>query len=280
MITRLLAPALLLASLLAACGGSRCPEGTYRNGGRCVPWRSDSGQPPLVDAGRDAAPPLDAAIDAAAIDAATDAAIDAAIDDAGEGGVVDAGPGDAGDPCSECPAERPLCDEALGRCVECTADDDSRCGDRSCDVGAGACRASLCEACTADAQCGTGRACVMEEAGDVARCVWREDAAAGPAGSCLENGRPFVEPHDAISVDGASVRVCLLGPSTCAAWLVYRSPVACASDADCGLGAGDGSCVDGDPGPATVLRCTMACVTDVDCPIGATCDRDAGVCSL
>ncbi len=280
---RLTVPALLLASFLAACSGSRCPEGTFRSGPNCVPLRTDGGRPPDMDAGTrdggtvDASTSTDGAMDASSEDA--DSALgdaDTPMDDGGEAGMADAGP------CGPCPAARPICDEAAMRCVQCTAADVSACGAEPCDVAAGVCRVQLCEPCTSDAQCGDGRVCVMEPDGDSPRCVWREDATAtgAPMGSCLEHGRPFVEPRDAITADGASVRVCLLGPSTCAAWLVFRSPVACATDADCGLDVGDGSCVDADPGAATVMRCTMTCVTDVDCPTGTTCDRGAARCRL
>src|SRR5690606_31496302 len=186
--------ALLLAPVLwSACGGSRCPEGTYRDGPQCRPWRTDSGPPRDAGGGRrDSGPPV--GVDAAAVDGSLDAAgPDASADASADGAVLDGAAGEGGTdagPCGACPAERPLC--ALDRCVECTAVDTTRCP-RGCDVAAGACLRDVCEPCFTDAQCGEGLLCAAES-GDLPRCHWREDAPApGPDGSCFANGRPFIE---------------------------------------------------------------------------------------
>jgi len=74
---------------------------------------------------------------------------DKPINPSGDGG-VDAGV-DAGELCGtvSCPADRPLCSDAL-ECVQCTANDDSYCTEQGllCDVAS-----SNCIACAGDADC-------------------------------------------------------------------------------------------------------------------------------
>ena len=109
---------------------------------------------------------------------AADGGADAGPEDLG----VDAGPADAG-PCDmECPTETPVCDEASGRCAECTATDAHACGGATpvCDVPTHA-----CVACNADSDCTAPGAPQCDLGAHVCGGCTTSEACAGRAGTTV-----------------------------------------------------------------------------------------------
>lgn len=103
---------------------------------------------------------------------------------------------------------------AAGRCVECSAANETACGAGVCDVRAGVCTARparsgvACTECVSDRECVEGQLCVAVEGDGVARCAWRADAPPrGPAGSCF-GARPHTALVEATSVGGVTAGVC------------------------------------------------------------------------
>ena len=160
-------------------------------------------------------------------------------------------------------ADANFCD--AGRCVECTALDESACGNNSCF--AGACTTTqrgsvgVCEACRADSECQTGTACVPMQFAAIFRAT----------GYCLplDTGGCMTAPYSvAISRDtlstGTTTAVCTINEdlTTCEALADYNS--SCGDDSDCGDSTlDDGIC---EPVDFEFARCTSRCSDTSECP--------------
>lgn len=166
--------------------------------------------------------------------------------------------------------DRSLCDEEIGRCVECLSDGD--CGGNSCDLGQGRCTntpldsVGNCRPCATDSECRSGFACVPMtydgQARNSAYCLQVKQ------GECEVPG--FRTTIARTSVNGEEPReYCgiLESHATCEAVLDYGK--SCASNADCGAtGLSDGLCdpVEFEPG----VHCTYRCDESDECTNGLT----------
>lgn len=175
--------------------------------------------------------------------------------------------------------DTPACDTGTRRCVECV--DDTTCDGTACIRSRHVCSDvpvfSLddCEACEADTMCKTNMRCVPLQFDSVTygnHCVFTR--ASRPGGSC-SNARPYTQSISARSVDGSSATTYCAPVETtsCPAVLdvaIGASGSVCSGTPDCGLGRGDGQCID--------QRCTYNCVAnDNNCPIGVACNA-GGLC--
>jgi hypothetical protein len=185
-----------------------------------------------------------------------------------------------------------VCGDA-GVCVECTATDYSACegGTMVCDTRPGPTQftcseeepgsSGSCQECVSDAQCNTGRRCVMTEFNGEQTgyfCLWKEGAAGAPA-SCPSQGAPYVSRTlEMDSLDGDLGVYCKLRFTTCQGFAEFESQ-GCATDDDCGApGLDDGYCR---PLDEFEDRCTYRCLSADDCD-GAACDTGVTprVCSF
>jgi hypothetical protein len=181
---------------------------------------------------------------------------------------------------------------AAGECVECSAADETACGANVCNLLTSECETAvtpgsvaLCGACTNDRACMTGQVCAPTEfpvgsGTEVGNfCLWRLDAAPGPAGAC-SRVPPYGREDPVMTVSGVSTSVCGPAVSTCTALLNFRA-IPCGTagtmppatpEAACGIPAvDDGFCRVRD---AASNRCTVACTTYDDCPcVDGTCAR-------
>jgi hypothetical protein len=177
-----------------------------------------------------------------------------------------------------------VCDASGGDgvCVECTGTDFDAC-DGVCDSRDRTCTslapesAGPCEPCVSDAQCEMGQLCVEMtfEGTDVgAFCLWREDysGAGGPDGSCLLNGRPYINDTPATSLGGVSADICKPNLTTCQALNDFLNAVCTGTDdLSCGVdGLTDGECVQVGGG----FLCNVPCESKRDCPPPAGDDRE------
>ncbi len=184
-----------------------------------------------------------------------------------------------------------VCDLAVGpdagRCVECSAADESACGDKVCDLDSGSCSdidagsADLCEPCVSSRQCGDGNVCAEQVVGELpVGFVCLTPEAMAPGGSCSGAAPHTLARAEAVIAGGGTMAVCQLRTS-CEAF-AHHSSQACDGetadgDAMCGVvGIDDGVCRSNGAGHA----CTFLCDSTPDCPGGSTCDGDPGVCSL
>lgn len=170
-------------------------------------------------------------------------------------------------------AATPICDTASGRCVACTLDNDSACGNTSCDAAAQVCtetpRASVatCGPCLADSEC--------MNAND--RCVpMTFMGTPRPGGFCLRLAsagcaRPyFPAPAQRTSLSGMSDTYCVLIEelATCEALGSWFEGVECTDAAQCGNSElDDGRC-------ETIRgrsKCTYTCARVDDCPATSSC---------
>ncbi|MGE0791630.1 MAG: hypothetical protein AB7S26_38500 [Sandaracinaceae bacterium] len=181
-----------------------------------------------------------------------------------------------------------VCDN--GTCVECTAVERSACngGMNVCDAATNTCSArgehsaDLCQECVVDDECQVGQLCIPMTfmSNDVGNfCLWREDAPAGPNGSCA-NVRPYAAGAELVSVDTTTARVCGLALTTCPALNDFRMRTCTdgmlpgTTDDECGVvGLDDGLCRFSMTLGAT--RCTVPCGSDDDCKSGFACSPTA-----
>ena len=167
-----------------------------------------------------------------------------------------------------------LCDTSAGSgvCVECTAEDESACGqNRTCNVLTGQCvdvepgTVDTCGQCTSDTQCAAEHRCIPMQF----------DSMDLPEGYCLKLvsagcSQPFGSTIiSRASLSGAqAVDYCGVPESltTCAAVLDMKAnndTNGCSSDTDCGLaGFADGRC---ETVGAFDNRCTYSCDTSDQC---------------
>ncbi|MEM9862458.1 MAG: hypothetical protein AAF938_12620 [Myxococcota bacterium] len=167
-------------------------------------------------------------------------------------------------------------------CVECTADDESACGDEVCDVRNRTCsdepagETNLCQPCVSNSQCIDGQVCAQDPRADeppLFVCLWRQDASgdAAPNGVC-GNANPYnTTRSEQALIDGTTATVCTRRFASCLAAADHltfgRGDTECTGDSDCGReGAADGLCRD-DGG---IDRCTIACTvgSNDDCLVG------------
>jgi hypothetical protein len=189
------------------------------------------------------------------------------------------------DDCTQVPGELKICD--AGTCRQCTVDDESACGGKSCDPVMKTCTTTLkgsvanCGACIADSECkvADGYRCVPLSFGPTATaqslggfCLL--DVSTLPANqmTCPELFKSVVS---SVSLSGQPQKnYCGVGQilTTCEAVLDLSSDKACMVDADCGVaGKDDAKCVSvvGD----NMHRCTIPCARPADCneSAGQTC---------
>ena len=163
------------------------------------------------------------------------------------------------------------------------ASDRAACGTNVCNHAARTCTstmersANLCEECVADEHCQMDQLCVpmtflTTDVGSY--CLWRQDAPAGPNGSCTTIP-PYRGSEEETSLDGTTATVCTLRQTTCTALSEFDVRPCTdgtppdASDEECGIsGLDDGLCRMVD---AVTNRCTIPCGSDDDCNIGFTC---------
>lgn len=176
-------------------------------------------------------------------------------------------------------------------CVECTHAEQSACTEAGhfCETLTNVCsdRApggqGLCEECTSDDDCATGRVCVAMTFGASATvignfCLFARltEGEGAPAGSC-DTVRAYTRVQNTASLDNATaVDVCApLAETTCPAVQDYRTGTCDVSgDDECGFeGVADGLCRTVD----SSHFCTIPCAVDNDCKVGATCS-DTGRC--
>src|SRR5690606_25812214 len=166
---------------------------------------------------------------------------------------------------------KPLCDTATGACVECTAADESACGDKSCDPATHRCTdtergsRARCQSCVADSECQEDYRCVPME--------FRGEAREG--GYCLKIAatgcsKPLTVPTPArVSLSGAAAAVyCGVseGRTTCEAVLdlFANRPCPGGTDEECGVaGLDDARC---ETVNFVANRCTYACSLTSQCP--------------
>jgi hypothetical protein len=173
-----------------------------------------------------------------------------------------------------------VCDVSGGAptCVQCTGSNRAACGQFVCESRAKTCSASreplsadLCASCVSDAECEAGSRCVQQVfngtvVGDVCLPV--------PVGNSCASLQPYFLAGSLPTVDSATpTAVCLLRETTCPGLNDLTSD--CQGDQDCGLGVGDGLCVEVDE---TASQCTTPCGNNNDC--GTTCELPPGVCAL
>lgn len=180
---------------------------------------------------------------------------------------------------AEC-AGRPgttACDVIGGGCVECTAADESACGDTSCDPARKACTGTPrgnrqpCETCVADSECGPDHRCVpMKFQGEP-----RED------GYCLKLLATACEapfqvptPTERTSLSGAAPALyCGVSEkrTTCEAVRALIEGKACSDVLGCGAwGLDDARCETLNDS----LQCTYSCTGDAQCPGDLVCGPD------
>jgi len=165
-----------------------------------------------------------------------------------------------------------------GACVQCTVDDETPCGSKSCNPATNACTntdrgsVDICHSCMADSECIGGD---VEDGGTTtARCVSMTFKGAAHGNYCLQRyspissvgcGRPYFLMSDSIaSVSGAAAETyCGVNQSatTCEAVLDLIASAPCSTDNNCGQGSG-GLCktVGGTPN-----RCTIPCIVTAEC---------------
>lgn len=161
-----------------------------------------------------------------------------------------------------------------GQCVECTVEDESACGDNSCDPATNTCTSTKrssrgpCQTCVADSECEPDHRCVpMEFQGEV-----RE------RGYCLKVGetgcvRPFGVPTpERSSLSGAaSEKYCGIDESrtTCEAVRDLIDDKDCTMPDDCGVpGLDDARC---ETVNLTDNKCTYSCNLNSQCPMTLNC---------
>lgn len=166
------------------------------------------------------------------------------------------------------------CAESTGACVECTANDESGCGNNSCDPATNQCTETargsrtVCRTCVADSECEPNYRCVpMEFQGEP-----RE------GGYCLKLGamgceRPLTVPTPArTSLSGAEAEVyCGVSESrtTCEAILDLLADEGCTTPSDCGVpGLDDARC---ETVNLVLNRCTYSCDLSNQCPNTVNC---------
>jgi len=166
-----------------------------------------------------------------------------------------------------------------GDCVACTAGNETPCGANSCNPATNSCTTTArgtignCSTCVADSECVADHRCVSTDfaaASTGLRCL---PLRAGPG--CA---RPFAERRDGVvSASGATVDVCDLATTSCAAFLHFRTAQAACTGFGVPASASDGEC--GAPAVADGLcrlsgvgnRCTYGCASDDDCIEPFTC---------
>ncbi|MEM6957205.1 MAG: hypothetical protein AAF645_16060, partial [Myxococcota bacterium] len=168
-------------------------------------------------------------------------------------------------------------------CVECTADDESACGDEVCDVQNRTCsgelagEADLCQPCVSTRQCMEGQVCAQDpRAGEPALfvCLWRQDATGddAPNGACFDIPPYQTAREDQPLVDGSSETVCSRRFASCLATADHLTPGRgdrqCGSDSDCGrLDVSDGLCRNNSGGMSGTIACSVG--THDDSFVGA-----------
>jgi hypothetical protein len=196
-----------------------------------------------------------------------------------------------------------------GSCVECTGTDYAcgKAGDNTpyvCDSLRRECSTQkagnkdLCGGCVSDAECQTGKLCVLQTFNDPNDspdqgaieigyfCVWRFDANPGPDMNCFSKPPYVTRQSSTTSLDGTTADVCTLRTSTCPAQVDF-------SNKDCAPGGTPQDNLCGDPDAPTdgycletsspgIYRCTVPCGGDPDCkPNGFFCTVDGSTkCSL
>jgi hypothetical protein len=173
-----------------------------------------------------------------------------------------------------------LCAE--GTCVECTTEDETPCGDFSCDPADNTCTTtqrgtvSRCGACVADSECGLAddRCVPMEFMGEP-----RE------GGYCLKRGatgcvQPYNSPTpERASLSGAAPEAycgILEDRTTCEAVLDLIASTSCATAEDCGAeGVADARC---ESVNMTPNKCTYDCGVAADCPSSTICGAAGAYC--
>jgi Cys-rich repeat protein len=167
-----------------------------------------------------------------------------------------------------------VCDTSANpnRCEQCTSTNFARCttggvpyvcdsrgANPVCSTTVSPNTASGCEACIADAQCGSAQLCVAQTfgAGNTAVGFFCFDRGT----DCPATGRPFVSVKPAVSIDDVSATVCGLALTTCPGLVDHRNATACSADTECGAaGLADGFCVND--------ICKIPCVgSGADCPV-------------
>ena len=159
-----------------------------------------------------------------------------------------------------------VCDVEASTCVECTVDDESPCGDNSCDPASNACTSTprgetrTCEACVADSECMADHRCVpmtFDGAENGSFCMRR--ASAGCA-------RPFFSPLDArVSLSGAEAATyCGIDESTvsCQAVRALLDSRACPDGMASTCGAPGARC---EMVGLALNQCTYACAGPSEC---------------
>jgi hypothetical protein len=172
-----------------------------------------------------------------------------------------------------------VCSVADGLCVECTVNDETPCGDNSCDPAALECtetaRGSVatCRACVADSECAGGN----QEDPD-ARCVPMQfQSVPREGGFCFRREAkgcmpPYAVLFDAISLSGADEEgYCAINQdlTRCEAVLDLIAGTPCPDGEDATCGGGEGGLCRTVGGVAN--QCTYPCGGSLQCITGTTC---------
>ena len=169
-----------------------------------------------------------------------------------------------------------------GRCVECTVDDESACGDNSCDPATNTCTGTLrasvgrCGACRADSECGLpDDACVPTFFQGAAR----------EGGYCLKLGstgcmRPYTVPTaERASLSGVEPAVyCGIQEdlTTCEAVLDLVNDSSCGAAPECGApGLDDAVCQTVN---LVANKCSYRCGVDANCTNSRACGASGMYC--
>ena len=183
-------------------------------------------------------------------------------------------------PCTESSqctnSDSPACDAKTGECVECTPDDESPCGNKSCNPATKQCTdttrksRAACRPCLADSECHENHRCVPMEFNGEPR----------EGGYCLkllsaECERPLMVPSSPRgSLSGAAPAVyCGVAEerTTCEALADLLEDRTCSTKADCGVpGLDDARCETVNGGP---YRCTYSCDAANQCPNTFACGQ-------
>lgn len=167
--------------------------------------------------------------------------------------------------------DTPVCELDSGTCVACTKEtEEERCGDYSCSSLTHTCTGKkvglldACDACEADSECATGRKCLKQTfSGTDVGYFCFVDQAAEACGNTDATKRPYRNPTELTSIDGATATYCMPPTTTTCQGIRDTQNVSCTTDADCGVDdLNDGYC----PTIGTGANlCTYQCNGGIDC---------------